>query len=60
MLEDEGVPSLFKRCREVLGLRPGETLEEFAEELSHMSDEDRADLEALFNATGKPTEMPLR
>lgn len=47
--------TLLLRCKEFFGLKPGQTLLEFKNELAALTVQDRADLARYFEAAGMPT-----
>lgn len=47
------------RCKEFFGMKDGQSLQKFKAELNQLSDEDKRDLVAQFNAQGMPTSLPM-
>ena len=47
------------RCKEFFGMKDGQSLQQFKAELDQLSDEDKRDLVAQFNAQGMPTLLPM-
>lgn len=50
-----GSKSLAARCKEFFGLKDGETTAQFMQEFRELTEKDRDELVALFNAAGMPT-----
>lgn len=52
-----GKVGFVKACRDFFGLKPGETLAEFAAELKALTDKDKQDLVAEFKRIGWDVEL---
>lgn len=46
------------RCKNFFGFLPGQSIGDFAKEIKALSDADKAEFVAAFNAMGLPTAMP--
>ena len=48
------------QCKNFFGLKPGQTLSEFAAELRQLTDKDKKELVDLFNEAGIPTVLAMK
>lgn len=55
----EKMKSFIVRCKMYFGLKPNQGLKEFSAEVNTLTDKDKAELIAEFNAMGMPTQLKM-